>query len=92
MHGQKVYWRVLIFKHGDLYLHHLEVTCADGAAVLLKLKMKVNASRSLWKKLVPFLVPVVYMATISPVSTPLKAGKECLVFHRGPGNLSDGCI
>ncbi|KFZ13079.1 hypothetical protein V501_03894 [Pseudogymnoascus sp. VKM F-4519 (FW-2642)] len=64
----KVNWRILMPKHGDLNLHHLPLLSTDqGEDVFTKLKKEYDASQSLLKKIVPFLVPVVYAATLSPV-------------------------
>ncbi|KFY13399.1 hypothetical protein V491_06405 [Pseudogymnoascus sp. VKM F-3775] len=64
----KVNWRILMPKHGDLNLYHLPLLSTDqGEDVFAKLKKEYDASRSWLKKIVPFLVPVVFTAILSPV-------------------------
>lgn len=74
----KVNWRLLIAKNGDLYLHHLALLSTDQADdILRKLVEKFEGNQSWFIKAVPFLVPVVYTTTISPVRSPTVFYDEC---------------
>lgn len=64
--------RVVMFYHGDYLLYHVPLRSSDeGIDVILKLKRSLVASRGWWTnilmKVVPFLTPVVYNATMCPV-------------------------
>ncbi|KAL5089425.1 hypothetical protein Trisim1_005702 [Trichoderma cf. simile WF8] len=64
--------RVVVFSHGNYLLHHVPLRSSDkGIDVMLKLKRSLLASRGWWTdnliKIVPFLTPVVYNATMCPV-------------------------
>lgn len=61
-------WRLLIKVNGDAYLHELILLSSDrGPDVAVKLVRKYKSSQSWFSKAVPFLVPVVYRASLSPV-------------------------
>ncbi|KAL7929513.1 hypothetical protein V8C35DRAFT_195643 [Trichoderma chlorosporum] len=64
--------RVVMFSRGDYLLYHVPLQSSDnGIDVLLKLKRSLMTSRGWWTtnimKVVPFLTPVVYNATMCPV-------------------------
>ena len=67
--------RVVVFSHGNYILYHVPLRSSDKAVdVILKLKRSLVTSRG-WLtdtliKVVPFLTPVVYNATICPVCVP----------------------
>lgn len=67
--------RVVMFSHGNYLLYHVPLRSSDKALdVILKLKRSLLASRGWWTdnliKVVPFLTPVVYNATMCPVCVP----------------------
>ncbi|KAL6810543.1 hypothetical protein V8C40DRAFT_129059 [Trichoderma camerunense] len=64
--------RVVMFSHGNYFLHHVPLRSSDkGTDVMFKLKRFFVTSRGWWTeniiKIVPFLTPVVYNATMCPV-------------------------
>jgi hypothetical protein len=65
--------RVVMLSHGDYLLYHIPLRSSDkGIDVILKLKRCLVTSHG-WRtnklmKIVPFLTPVVYNATMCPVS------------------------
>ncbi|KAF3075640.1 hypothetical protein CFAM422_001967 [Trichoderma lentiforme] len=64
--------RVVVFSHGSYLLYHVPLRSSDKAVdVILKLKRSLLTSRGWWTdnliKVVPFLTPVVYNATMCPV-------------------------
>jgi len=64
----KIKWRVLMSKRGDLYLHHLTLLSTDqGNDVLHKLTKEYEITQSWFQKAMPFLIPVLYTATLSSV-------------------------
>ena len=63
-------WRLLVPRRGDLYLHHLSLLSTDqGINVLKRLVHEYNTSQSWFKRAAPFLVPVIYTAILSPVTS-----------------------
>ncbi|KAL6810757.1 hypothetical protein GGI42DRAFT_196322 [Trichoderma sp. SZMC 28013] len=64
--------RVVMFNHGNYLLYHVPLQSSDKATdAILKLKRSLLTSRGWWTdnliKVVPFLTPVVYNATMCPV-------------------------
>ncbi|KAJ4860214.1 hypothetical protein T069G_05202 [Trichoderma breve] len=64
--------RVVMFSHGNYLLYHIPLRSSDKAIdVMPKLKRSLLTSRGWWTdkltKVVPFLTPVVYNATMCPV-------------------------
>ncbi|KAK4071197.1 uncharacterized protein Triagg1_6228 [Trichoderma aggressivum f. europaeum] len=64
--------RVVMFSHGNYLLYHVPLQSSDKAIdAMLKLKRSLVTSRGWWTdnliKVVPFLTPVVYSATMCPV-------------------------
>ncbi|KAL6690306.1 hypothetical protein J3F84DRAFT_389701 [Trichoderma pleuroticola] len=73
--------RVVVFRHGSYLLHHVPLRSSDKAIdVILKLKRSLVTSRGWWTdnlvRVVPFLTPVVYNATMCPV--PIEAISQYL--------------
>ncbi|EGR48998.1 uncharacterized protein TRIREDRAFT_107072 [Trichoderma reesei QM6a] len=67
-----VNFRVVVLSHGDYRLYHIPLRSSDkGIDVMHKLKKTLLTSRGWWTskfmKIVPFLRPVVYNATMYPV-------------------------
>ncbi|KAL6902629.1 hypothetical protein GGI43DRAFT_346677 [Trichoderma evansii] len=65
--------RVVMLSHGDYHLYHIPLRSSDKATeIILKLKKRLVTSRGWWTnklmKIFPFLTPVVYKATICPVT------------------------
>lgn len=68
----RVYLRVAILSHGDYLLYHMLLRSSDkGIDIIRELKRSLVTSRGWWTnklmKVVPFLTPVVYNATMCPV-------------------------
>jgi hypothetical protein len=65
----RIRWRVVMTdKHGDYFLHELELLSSDrGSDVVRKLGKYYEGSQGWLSTAVPFMLPVVYTTTLSPV-------------------------
>lgn len=68
----QTFLRVVIAKHGDYLLYHAPLRSSEQVAdIIIKLKDIIKVSHgklmSLILTMAPFITPVIYTATISPV-------------------------